>query len=322
MRIFLNMKKIHFIYLLAVLNAIILGLSFFFTKTALSVADPIDILMYRFSLSFMVVSIPVLFRWFTVQYRKKSLKRIAFISLLYPILSFSLQAYGLVYATSAEGGIVFALTPIVTALLASLFLKEQTTFLQKGLILLSVGGVMYIFLMKEVENTGFHLSSYIGFILLFLSVLSLAGYSVMSRSLSKESTPLSLSFMMMACGAVFFTVVSFVRHSLDHTLKELLVPLTNMQFLFSVVYLGILSSLVTSLLTNYTLSKIEASKLSVFSNLSTIVSIVAGAIFLNEAVFYYHWIGFVMIIVGIVGVNMVNKPKKESIEVYSNNLID
>lgn len=309
MRISLSCKKRYIVYSLAILNAVILGLSFLFTKVALNVADPIDILMWRFLISFLVISIPILFKWVTVQYRKKSLKRFFLISFLYPILSFSLQAFGLQYATSAEGGILFALTPIVTTILASFFLKEETTLLQKGFIVLSVGGVLYIFVMKELENTGFHLSSYTGLILLVLSVLSLAGYSVMSRSLSKEATPMELSFLMMACGAGFFTVVSVSKHWIYHTVNEMFLPLLNMNFLISVIYLGILCSLITSLLTNYTLSQIEASKLSVFSNVSTMVSIVAGALFLNESVYFYHWIGFILIIVGVVGVNVALKQR-------------
>lgn len=291
-------------YTLAVINAVLMGLSFLFTKIALTVADPIDTLMYRFVIAFIAISIPILSRCAFVRYPRKKFMKIAFISLLYPILSFSLQAYGLLYATSSEGGILFALTPILTIILASLFLKEKTTLRQKLSISLSVFGVVTIFVMKEMGSTGFHFGSYRGIGLLLLSVLSLAGYSVMSRSLSKVATPMELSFMMMAWGAVFFMGVSFVNHALDHTIKDMLLPFSDSGFILSVVYLGVFSSLVTSLLTNYTLSKIEASKLSVFSNLSTVVSMVAGVLALNENVTYYHAIGFLMVIIGMIGANI------------------
>ncbi|MNX07304.1 EamA-like transporter family protein [compost metagenome] len=63
-----------------------------------------------------------------------------------------------------------------------------------------------------------------------------------------------------------------------------------------------LSSLCTSLLSNYAISRIEASKMSVFNQLSTIVTIGAGAIILHETLAYYHFIGTVMILVGVIGV--------------------
>jgi drug/metabolite transporter (DMT)-like permease len=64
--------------------------------------------------------------------------------------------------------------------------------------------------------------------------------------------------------------------------------------------LGLFSSVVT----NYTLSVIEAFKVSVFSNLSTIMALVAGALFLGEKIDYDHIIGAFFVIVDISGVNL------------------
>jgi drug/metabolite transporter (DMT)-like permease len=53
------------------------------------------------------------------------------------------------------------------------------------------------------------------------------------------------------------------------------------------------------------LSKIEASKMSVFGNLATLISMIAGVIFLQEQLEYYHIIGAIMIIAGILGTNLL-----------------
>ncbi|MNE95257.1 EamA-like transporter family protein [compost metagenome] len=47
--------------------------------------------------------------------------------------------------------------------------------------------------------------------------------------------------------------------------------------------------------------------MSVFTNLSTLVSIAAGALFLGEEVTLYHWIGSALIIAGVVGANMFGR---------------
>ncbi|WP_246132132.1 EamA family transporter [Paenibacillus hemerocallicola] len=60
--------------------------------------------------------------------------------------------------------------------------------------------------------------------------------------------------------------------------------------------MGVVSSLLTAWLSNYILSKMEASRMSVFANLSTIVSMADGAVFLGEEVAVYHGIGSVLII--------------------------
>lgn len=51
-----------------------------------------------------------------------------------------------------------------------------------------------------------------------------------------------------------------------------------------------------------------ASKMSAFANLSTVVSIASGAIFLQETVIWYHLLGSVLIIAGVIGSNVSRKP--------------
>ncbi|MNI71557.1 EamA-like transporter family protein [compost metagenome] len=59
----------------------------------------------------------------------------------------------------------------------------------------------------------------------------------------------------------------------------------------------------TTLLSSYALTHLEASKMSVFSNLSTLVSIAGGAWILHEPVSGYHIIGALLIIAGVLGTN-------------------
>ncbi|UUZ87218.1 DMT family transporter [Paenibacillus sp. P26] len=153
------------------------------------------------------------------------------------------------------------------------------------------------------------LSSIAGAILLLLSCVSFAGYSVMARSLSKQFRPVELSYLMMGLAFAAMLVISLAEHAAKGTLNRMLVPLSEPSFLVAVLYLGILSSLVTSWLSNYALSKLEASRTSVFSNLGTVVSIAAGAMFLGERIYGYHIIGTVMIIAGVIGVNLLGDKK-------------
>ncbi len=126
---------------------------------ALEHAQPIDTLTYRFAVSFAVMSIPVLFGRIKLNYFGKPLYKALLLATMYPLGFFTLQTFGLQHATSSEGGILFAFTPILTMLLASVFLKEATTVLQKLSIFLSVFGVVFIFVMK---GSGIDLSNMTG----------------------------------------------------------------------------------------------------------------------------------------------------------------
>lgn len=303
----MNSSGLKWAYVCAVMNAIIIGFSFLFMKVALDIADPVDTLAFRFAASFAVMSIPVLAGKVRLNYRGKNVRKLLMLAALYPLGFFTLQAYGLKYATSGEGGILFAFTPVLTVLLAFSFLKETTTRLQKLSIGLSVSGVLFIFLMK---GSRIEWSNMKGIILLFLSCLAVAGYSVLARRLLKLFRPAEITYVMLGIAFLVFLVVSVARHAAAGTVGLLFVPLASGTFVTAILYLGVLSTLVTALSSNYALSKIEASKMGVFTNLSTIVSIAAGALVLGEEVTVYHIVGSALIIAGVIGTNLLGeKPK-------------
>lgn len=301
-----NRKGLKLAYVFAVLNAVIIGFSFLFAKISLEYAHPLDTLTYRFAVSFIVLSIPVVLGFVKLRYRGKSLGALLLLATAYPLGFFTLQTFGLLHTSSAEGGILYAFTPIVTMVFASLFLKETTNVLQKLSISLSVSGVVFIFIMK---GTTMDWSNLTGITLLFLTCLAFAGYSVLARSLSKQFSPVEIAYFMLGIGFATFLVVSLVNHESSGTFEDLVSPLANSKFIVAILFLGLLSSLVTSLTATYVLSKIEAAQMSVFTNLSTLVSIAAGALFLGEKVTVYHLIGSVMILAGVIGMQYLGRFK-------------
>ncbi|MDQ0113287.1 DMT family transporter [Paenibacillus harenae] len=302
----MNQKDLRLPYFFAVLNAVIIGLSFLFAKLSLEYAGPLDTLSFRFTASFIVMSVPVAFGWVKLSYRGKPLYKVLLLATMYPLGFFTLQAFGLQHATSAEGGILYAFTPVVTMVVASLFLKETTTVLQKLSIFLSVFSVVFIFVMK---GSSIDLSNMTGISLLLLTCVAFAGYTVLARSLSKQFSPAEITYMMLGIGFAVFLSVSFTGHAASGTLHRFFAPLASGTFIVSILFLGVLSSLVTALTSTYILSKMEASKMSVFANLSTIVSMAAGAMFLGEEITLYHLIGSVLIIAGVIGTNRLGRKK-------------
>ena len=298
------MKNKKFVYTAAVTYAVITGLSFLFGKIALSSVDPIDMLAHRFSASFIAVLLLLLFKFVKVNYSFDRVKKILPLALLYPMAFFAFQTFGLQYASSSEAGILTAAGPVFTLILATIVLNEKSTTLQKISVIVSVSGVIYITLMK---TSSFEINNIKGIIFLLLSALSFSGYSVMARVLTRDFSSTELSVIMITISFVVFNIIALVKNLTNGTLSTFFDPFTNPSFIVSVIYLGVLSSLVTSLLTNYILSNIEASKMSVFANLATVISIVAGVIFLNEKIFYYHIIGSLLIVGGVIGTNFLDK---------------
>lgn len=302
-------KKMHLAYLAAIGHTFITGLSFMFSKIGLNVSNPWDVLAYRFTASFLALLIPLLFKWVKLDLNKEKVLKVLPLAIFYPMLFFAFQTFGLQYLTSSESAILFAMMPISTLILATYFLKEQTTILQKLSVMLSVAGVVYITLNK---GSNFNFSNAMGISLILLSALSFSIYSIMVKKLTKSFTIVEMTYMMIIISFIFFNAMSIGKHILDGAIGNFFEPLYQPGFIVAVVYLGVLSSLATSLLTNYALSKMDASKMCVFTNLSTVISIIAGVVFLNEKIFYYHIIGSILIISGVVGTNCLCKRNKNT----------
>ncbi len=295
-------------YLSAIIYSVITGLSFLFGKTGLQYAHPLDLLAYRFTAAFIAMMIPVLFKLVDLNINKDMLKRIIPMAIFSPVIFFGLQSFGLNLLPSSEAGIFLSISPIFTMILASYVLNEKTTFLQKISIFISVSGVIYIGVMK---SSSLDFSSAKGIAFLLISVVSLAIYNVMARNLTKEYSSVELTAVMVIISVIVFNALAIGRHVVRGDIENFIAPLKEISFIVAVIYLGALSTALTSYLSNYTLGKIESYKMSVFTNLATVISILAGVIVLNENIYYYHIIGSALIIAGVIGSNYFGRRDEE-----------
>ncbi|MFM9282358.1 DMT family transporter [Paenibacillus jiagnxiensis] len=289
-------------YLAALLFASIIGFSFLFVKLTVSRVDPLDVLAHRFALTFIVLTIPALAGWMRVKVSRKDIWRLLPLGLFSPVLFFTFQTFGLLSTSSSEAGIIQAMTPVFTLLLASILLKEKTTVLQKLSLLLSVAGVVFIFAMKG--GTQLSTANLGGIALIMLSALCFSAYSVLARPLSQKYAPLEITYVTVTMGFVVFNILSLGKHLAAGTIAAYTEPLASPVYLGAIAYLGIASTLVSTLLSSFALSRIQASKMSVFSNFSTLVSIIAGALLLKEELYYYHIAGAAAIIIGVLGTSL------------------
>ncbi|WP_336635634.1 DMT family transporter [Lysinibacillus fusiformis] len=305
------MSKKRNAYIAAISYALIIGLSFLFVKVTLTVASPMDTLAHRFSVAFIGIVIVLVFTKNKLTIKKHDLLKILPLAILYPIVFFTFQVLGLARISSSEAGIIQATIPIFTLALAGLLLKEKATRGQFVAIAFSVLGVMYMLMMNGANaTTGNIIGS--GFVL--LSAIAASIYNVFARRLTKQFSLLTLTYVMTLCGFVIFNGIAIGDHMMKGTIHEFFKPFLHVDFIIAILYLGLLSSLGTSYLSNYALSILEASKMSVFSNLATLITIFAGVLFLHESFQTYHLIGGVMIVMGVIGTNYFGMKRIEKNE--------
>lgn len=298
------------IYSGAVAFAVITGLSFMFSKIGLMVSDPWDLLAHRFTMSFLAILPPILFKWTKTEFSRERFMRLLPVALFYPMLFFTFQTFSLKFLSSSEAGIFLAMMPAFTLVFASFFLKEKSTLLQKISVALCVGGVLYISFKK---GASFDPGNIKGILLILMAALSFPIYSILVKKRARDFSVSEMTYVMIIISFVSFNAIAAVRHIYNGTVAEFFMLLLDSRFLAAAVYLGVLSSLFTSMLTNYILTHIGPAKMSVFSNLGTVITIAAGVVFLGEKIYYYHIIGSALIILGVLGTNYQKKIRKPQI---------
>ncbi len=286
-------------HIAGVLFAIIFGFSFMFSKIALVYISPMGLIAYRFLLAFIGFEILRITKIIKINIEKKYLFSVILVALFQPVMYFIFETYGLTIITSSEAGMMIALIPIFVTIFSAIILKERPTNIQILFIFISTFGILLIQGMK----TNFRIdSNFLGFLLLFGAVISAAAFNIASRNASKILKPYEITYYMMLLGAVVFNLIYIIQLGLHHNLIDYFNNILNIKIIISVLYLGIFASIIGFFLVNFTLNRMPAHVSSVYANLSTIIAVLAGYIFLKEALYWYHIIGGILIIIGVYGV--------------------
>ena len=292
-------------YIAAILATLIIGFSFLFVKVSLINGNPLDILAHRFTLAFLAIIPFAISKRQDLHFTKATLIKSLPIVILYPLLLFSLQIYGLSsQVSSSEAGIIQAISPVFIMILAIFFLNETITILQWLCTGVSVFGVLLIFVMQGATINPNH---YFGLLLVLASVLAMAVYSILMRKNKPYFTVFQITFLCTTVGFIVFNVFSAIQHIMHPAMPSALSPFANSQYVAAILYLGVLSSLGTSFFTSYSYAKVEASKLGVFGNLVIVVTIFAGVVFLDETITSIHIAGATLIFFGVLGTNLLSK---------------
>ncbi|MDD4212740.1 MAG: DMT family transporter [Bacilli bacterium] len=276
--------------------ATIFGCSFLASKVTLEFLSPLGLLSFRFLLAFIAFEILRLTKVIHIRFTKQVIRLVWWVVLFQPLLYFLFETYGLHFSSSSEAGMMIALIPIVVAILSSIILKEKPTLLQWGCILLSIGGILLI---ETMGVGGSRSNNWMGVLLLLGAVIAAAFFNIFSRKASQELHPMEITYFMMLGGAIVFNGMNVADHLIHNSFATYLDGLSNPIVLIALLYLGIASSVVAFFLVNYSLSKLTAPISSLYSNLSTVITILMGVLFLQETLTVYHIIGSIMIIVGV-----------------------
>ncbi|MDD3253147.1 MAG: DMT family transporter [Lachnospiraceae bacterium] len=276
----------------------IFGFSFLASKIALRSIDPIALLAFRFTLAFAVLNVFLMLRVIKVRFRGKKFGVLLPMSICQPVIYFLCECYGIQYSTSSFSGLMIALIPVVTFILATVVLREAFHWEKFAWAICSVLGVCII----SVTGAGDGSVTGRGVLLLTGAVISGSLYAVLSRKCSVEFTALERTYAMFAAGCVSFLTFSLIQ-SKGTMISAWVRACSEPTFVAALIYLAVISSVLAFFCMNYAATYLPVTQTSSFANITTLVSIVAGVVFLQETFGIRELVGAVFILCGVYMLN-------------------
>ena len=278
---------------------VLYGLSYLFTKQTAETASPLALLGWRFVVALAAMSLCVALEFIPVRLKGRRLGPLLRVALFCPCLYFIGETVGIRETTVTESGVFLACVPALSLLASTVILKKKPTKRQIIGILVTFLGVMMTVVAVGLSSS----LSPVGYAALMLAVVAYALYSVFV-DLAADYTGAEITYVMLCSGAAFYGLLALGEAAAHGALSELLtLPARSGTFLAAVLYQGIGCSVAAFFLSNAAIAKIGVNKTSSFIGVSTIVSILAGALALGEPLSVGQIVGAAVIVAGVYTAN-------------------
>lgn len=289
-----DQKKENRLALLAALGGnAIWGFSFLFTRTALKViSQPAVLLSMRFIIAFCIMSTMLLLGKAQVNFKGKKLLPLLFLGIVEP-MCYLLETYGILYTNATVAGVVMAVSPIASIVMAALFLHEIPSRGQMLFCLLPVAGVILI----TVAGSDLGVVTTIGMLLLLGNCLMGGAYRTANRKSAETFTPFERTYAVVTVSAVSFFTMAMIQ--LKGDVSAYLAPLAEPSYVVSLAVLSVFCSVVAYLLVNYGSGRMTVAKMATCGAISTVCSTFAGVVLLHEPVSALMLLGAALIVVGV-----------------------
>lgn len=307
--------SIHGKGLLAVATGnVIFGFSFLFSRLALNITIPSVLVAYRFLTAFAVMNIIVLAGrkirkkdgtpLVEFSLKGKPLRNVLLLALFQPVLYFFCETYGIFYTSSAFSGTIIAIIPIMGIVFDKVLMGSDIRARQIICAVASVAGVIVTTLGAEGMK-----SSFIGVVFLAGAVCFGSLFYVFSKKSSEHYNAIERTYVMFAVGSAVFIAFALVQCRESYA-EMLIAPAGNHMFIIAVLYLAVISSVAAFICQNWGNNYVSVSEATLFANLTTVISIMAGVIFLHESFTLQQIAGAVVILISVYTAN-VRKQKEQ-----------
>lgn len=277
-------------HLAALLTIIIWGTTFISTKILLTDFQPVEILFFRFTLGFLVLS-AIYPRRLRTKSRAQELT-FAAAGLCGICLYYLLENIALTFTMASNVGIIISVAPFFTAIFAHLFMKSEEKLRARFLIgfAAAMGGIILI----SFNGSRLELNP-MGDLLAVIAALVWSCYSILTRKIASFGYPVILSTRRTFFYGILFMIPALFFFDFQPDLSRF----TNMTYLFNILYLGLGASALCFVTWNFAVKKLGAVRTSVYIYMVPVITAVTSVLILHERLTVLAGAGMALTLAGL-----------------------
>lgn len=197
---------------------------------------------------------------------------------------------GLYRSSPAHAALLYALTPLGVYLVMLSRKQERVHTTRIAGIAVAFAGVAVLLLGRGLRAA---MGPLVGDLLIVVAVVAWVFYTADGKQLSERHGPIRATAWTMSAGALLsFPFAPFVFKA-DEVLHASHVAIA------CIVFLGLVTSVISYLLWYYALSRMQASRVAVFSNLQPVATAIAAWLVLGDPLVWEIFVGGALVIAGV-----------------------
>ena len=201
--------------------------------------------------------------------------------------------YSLKFTQVISGVLMISTVPVMIIFISSLLKIEKTNFFQIIGVGLSLTGVLFIITKADIgllKNLDFNR----GDLIMIIAMLSWATYSALLKKKKYELSQISLLQVVISFGVIFLIPLYFIDMNMGNSIK------LEKPFFLTLAYVVLFPGLASFFFWIKGVALIGANRSGVFLHLMPIFGAVMAMIIFDEKFMFYHLLGAVFILMGII----------------------
>ncbi len=235
-----------------------------------------------------------------INWRRRDIKYLIIMAACEPCLYFLLEAKALELTSASQAGMITAMLPLLVAIFAWTWLKEQIS--RPTLLGFSLAIIGACWLSLSGDSSSNAPDPLLGNFCEFLAMVCAALYTVSLKHLTNNYPPLFLTAFQAFVGSLFF--FPFLLHpdiGIPHSWDPVSGP--------AVIYLGTFITLGAYGCYNFGVSRTPASRAAGYINLIPVFCVILGMLILGDQLNLSQWLACGLVFCGVWLSTMGKKPK-------------